>query len=87
MREAIAEEIRGSTSTTTKRSVEALVETIELRVRARQIRMPVYLLTDADGKVLTGNLKSWPSECLNVSTLVQRAATDGWSSRPCVRAL
>ncbi len=60
VREAIAEEIQGLDEHYHEKGVEALVETIELRVRAPADPDAVYLLTDADGKVLAGNLKSWP---------------------------
>ena len=60
VREAIAEEIQGLDEHYHEKGVEALTETIELRVRAPADPDAVYLLKDADGKVLAGNLKSWP---------------------------
>ena len=60
VREAIAEEIQGLDEHYHEKGVEALTETIELRVRAPADPDAVYLLNDADGKVLAGNLKSWP---------------------------
>lgn len=60
VREAIAEEIQGLDVHYHEKGVEALTETIELRVRAPADPDAVYLLSDADGKMLAGNLRAWP---------------------------
>lgn len=59
-REAIAEEIQGLDTHYHEKGFEALKETIDLRVRAPADPDAVYLLTDAHGQVLAGNLKAWP---------------------------
>lgn len=58
--EAIAEEIQGLDTHYHEKGFEALKETIELRVRVPADPDAVYLLTDARGQVLAGNLPVWP---------------------------
>ncbi|HKE43858.1 MAG TPA: HAMP domain-containing sensor histidine kinase [Steroidobacteraceae bacterium] len=61
VREAIAEEIQGLDEHYHEKGIEALKETIDLRVRAPADPDAVYLLLDSDGHKLAGNLAGWPN--------------------------
>ncbi len=60
MRQVVQAEIAGLSENYTTMGILGLVQAIDRRVRDDDQRDAVYLLTDAQGRMLAGNIANWP---------------------------